>query len=311
MIHVQAGTYRGGYVVAKKLHLIADGRVMVDASTSADGTGFHIVGPGGSGSVVQGFIVEKATYEGILVGTSPGDANPKPAPVDGVVLRDNWVLWNNAGRGRAGAKGECAGHPPVPADCGGGIHLVWASNSTVENNIVAYNADGILLTDEFGPTSHNTLRGNRVLNNLFECGIVLAGHSPKAVGPDGKPTGRAGVFDNLIEKNLVRNNGVSLSGAGVLVGGGAPGLCRLRQHDQRQHDRPQRALGRHRPPAHGRLPGRQPDRRQHDRDEQQPRRRRLRRGARHADDGHPRRLRLAARGRRCRRRSSRRRSPAR
>ena len=192
MIHVQAGTYRGGYVVAKKLHLIADGRVMVDASTSADGTGFHIVGPGGSGSVVQGFIVEKATYEGILVGTSPGDANPKPAPVDGVVLRDNWVLWNNAGRGRAGAKGECAGHPPVPADCGGGIHLVWASNSTVENNIVAYNADGILLTDEFGPTSHNTLRGNRVLNNRFECGIVLAGHSPKAVGPDGKPTGRAG-----------------------------------------------------------------------------------------------------------------------
>ena len=92
-----------------------------------------------------------------------------------------------------------------------------------EKNIVADNADGILLTDEFGPTSHNTLRGNRVLNNLFECGIVLAGHSPKGVGPDGKPTGRAGVFDNLIEKNLVRNNGVSLSGAGVLVGGGAPG----------------------------------------------------------------------------------------
>ena len=113
--------------------------------------------------------------------------------MNGVVLRDNWVLWNNAGRGKAGAKGECAGHPPVPADCGGGIHLVWTSNSTVENNIVAYNADGILLTDELGPTSHNTIRGNRVLNNLFECGIVLAGHSPKAVGPrrqDDRPGGR-------------------------------------------------------------------------------------------------------------------------
>jgi parallel beta-helix repeat protein len=222
-VHVRAGRYSGGYVLAKKLRLIAQGRVLLDASGSADGTGIHIVGPGGSGSVVQGFIVEKATHEGILVGTSPGDAKPQPAPVSGVVLRDNWVLSNNTQRGQSDATGECASQPPVPADCGGGIHLVWTSNALVENNVVAYNADGILLTDEFGPTSHNTIRNNRVLNNVYECGIVLAGHSGKAVGADGKLTDQAGVFDNLIENNLVRNNGVALSGAGVLLAGGAPG----------------------------------------------------------------------------------------
>jgi parallel beta-helix repeat protein len=222
-VRVAAGTYRGGYVVNKKVSLIAQGRVLIDASSSADGNGIHIVGPGGSGSVVQGFIVELAKAEGILVGTSPGDPNPQPAPVTNVTLRDNWVLNNNKGRGQPDATGECAAKPPVPADCGGGIHLVWTSNSLVENNIVAYNSDGILLTDEFGPTANNTIRNNRVLNNVWECGIVLAGHSGKAVGPDGNPTDQAGVHDNLVESNYVFNNGVALSGAGILIGGGAPG----------------------------------------------------------------------------------------
>ena len=222
-VHVAAGTYKGGYVIAKKVNLLAQGRVLIDASTSADGTGIHIVGPGGSGTVVQGFIVELAKAEGILVGTSPGDAKPQPAPVTDVTLRDNWVLNNNKGRGQPDATGECVARPPTPADCGGGIHLVWTSNSLVENNIVAYNSDGILLTDEFGPTDHNTIRNNRVLNNVWECGIVLAGHSGKAVGSDGKLTDQAGVHDNLIEKNYVFNNGVALSGAGILIGGGAPG----------------------------------------------------------------------------------------
>ena len=140
-----------------------------------------------------------------------------------MTLRDNWVLSNNTGRGKPDATGECNAKPPVPADCGGGIHLVWASNSLVENNIVAYNSDGILLTDEFGPTAHNTIRNNRILNNLYECGIVLAGHSPKAVARDGSLTDQAGIHDNLVENNLVRNNGVKVSGAGVLLAGGAPG----------------------------------------------------------------------------------------
>lgn len=216
-VHVAKGTYRGGYVIDKKLHLVADGRVVIDASTSADGTGIHIVGPGGSGSVVQGFIVEKAPFEGILVGTSPGPS-ATPAPVANVTLRNNMVLSNNTERGKPDATGECKAKPPAPADCGGGIHLIWVSNSLVEDNIVAYNSDGILLTDEFGPTAHNVVRGNRALNNLWECGIVLAGHNPNGADPS-----KAGVFDNVIENNLARNNGVKTTGAGILLGGGAPG----------------------------------------------------------------------------------------
>ena len=223
VVHVGAGTYSGGYVIAKKLQLLGQGRVVIDASSSSDGTGIHIVGPGGSGSVVQGLIVEKATFEGILVGTSPGAAKPQPAPVSNVTIRNDWVLSNNQGRGRPGATGECKAAPPVPADCGGGIHLVWASNTTVEHNIVAYNSDGILLTDEYGPTANNTVRNNRIVDNYHECGVVLAGHSPKAVGADGKLTDQAGVHDNVVENNVVRYNGILESGAGVLIGGGAPG----------------------------------------------------------------------------------------
>jgi nitrous oxidase accessory protein NosD len=222
-VHVAKGRYAGGYLIDHKVRLIADGRAVIDASTSADGTGIHIVGPGGSGSLVQGFVVERARYEGILVGTSPGDVSPKPAPVTDVTLRNNIVVMNNMDRGNPDAAGECKSTPPAPADCGGGIHLVWVGNSTVQNNVVAYNSDGILLTDEFGPTAHNVVRGNRTIDNFWECGIVLAGHSPKAVGPDGKLTGQAGVFDNLIENNTAIANGIKTTGAGILLGGGAPG----------------------------------------------------------------------------------------
>lgn len=217
-VHVAKGKYAGGYVIDKKMHLVADGRVVLDASSSPNGIGIDVVGPGGDGSVVQGFIVEKATYEGILVGTSPSDPNPVPAPVSDVTVRNNIVVMNNQGRGKPGATGECKSTPPAPADCGGGIHLIWATGSVVENNVVAYNSDGILLTDEFGPTSHNIVRNNKTLNNLHECGIVLAGHNPNG----GDPT-KAGVFDNVIENNLARNNGVTTTGAGILLGGGAPG----------------------------------------------------------------------------------------
>lgn len=220
-VRVRAGHYGGGFVIDKRVDLVAQGRAVLDASSSADGTGFHVVGPGGSGSTIQGFIVENAKYEGILVGTSPGDKNPVPQPVSNVTLRNNWVLSNN--RGLGSGDGECTNTPPVPGDCGGGLHLVAVSNSTVENNVVAYNADGILLTDEFGPTAHNVVRNNKVVDNFDECGIVLAGHSGKAVDPKtGQLTGAAGVFDNLVENNVARYNGFK-SGSGILLGGGAVG----------------------------------------------------------------------------------------
>ena len=44
---------------------------MIDASTSSTGNGIQITGPGGSGSTVEGFKIENAKFEGILVGTAP------------------------------------------------------------------------------------------------------------------------------------------------------------------------------------------------------------------------------------------------
>ena len=54
-------------------------------------------------------------------------------------------------------------------------------------------------------------------------GITLGGHNSNAVNPaTGQPTGAAGVFDNLIEGNVVNGNGTQGQGAGILMGGGAP-----------------------------------------------------------------------------------------
>ena len=97
------------------------------------------------------------------------------------------------------------------------------TDSVVEANNVANNVGGILLTDEFGPTSHNIIRFNRSTGNSDDCGITLAGHSSAAVNPvTGLPTGLAGVFDNLVTHNFSNGNGVAGQGAGILLGGGAP-----------------------------------------------------------------------------------------
>jgi hypothetical protein len=102
------------------------------------------------------------------------------------------------------------------------LHLVAVTDSTVEGNYVAHNAGGILLTDEFGPTSGNVVRFNESMYNETDCGITLAGHAA-AVNPEtGLPTGKAGVFDNLIADNVSDDNGVLGQGAGILMGGGAP-----------------------------------------------------------------------------------------
>ena len=48
---------------------------------------------------------------------------------------------------------ECQAAGEVPGDCGEGIHLMSVADSTVAGNYVTGNSGGILLTDEFGPTT--------------------------------------------------------------------------------------------------------------------------------------------------------------
>jgi len=220
------GTYDGGVVLDKQLTLKGWGAV-INASTSANGNGVQIVGPGGSGSRVEGFRIEKAEFEGILVGTAPvaptsidGTAVTSGQPVSDVTIADNVLIDNGTGFGTDA--GQCFSTPEAPGDCGETIHLVAVTDSIVENNRVVDNVGGILLTDEFGPTSGNVIRGNYSVGNSDDCGITLAGHSSAAVNPTtGAPTGAAGVFDNLVVDNVSDDNGVAGQGAGILLGGGA------------------------------------------------------------------------------------------
>jgi nitrous oxidase accessory protein NosD len=226
-IVVCPGTYDEGVQIDKPLVLSGIDAV-IDAASATFGNGVQIVGPGGSGSTVEGFKIEQAEFEGILVGTAPvlpsstdGAPVTEGSPVSHVTIAHDVLVDNGTGFG-TGA-GQCFSTPEAPGDCGETIHLVSVSDSIVEGNYVADNVGGILMTDEFGPTSHDLVRYNQSLNNTDDCGITLAGHSPAAVNPvTGLPTGAAGVFDNLIEYNVSSGNGVAGQGAGVLLGGGAP-----------------------------------------------------------------------------------------
>lgn len=221
------GLFRGGVVLDKRLTL-RGWDAMIDATTSPNGNGVQIVGPGGSGSRVEGFKIENAKFEGILIGTAPvattttdGTAVTTGEPVTDVTIADNVLVDNGTGFGTD--YGQCFSTPEAPGDCGETIHLVSVTDSIVKDNRVVDNVGGILLTDEFGPTSGNVIRGNYTLDNTDDCGITLAGHSSAAVNPaTGMPTGAAGVFDNLVEDNVSNDNGVKGQGAGILMGGGAP-----------------------------------------------------------------------------------------
>lgn len=221
------GVYHGGVVLNKRLSLRGFGAV-IDAGSAPNGNGVQIAGPGGSGSSVEGFKIENAKFEAILVGSAPvapattdGTPATSGAPVNDVRIEHNVIVDNDAGFG--GTAGQCFSTPQAPGDCGEAIHLVSVTDSVIDGNVVTNNAGGILMTDEFGPTSDNVVRNNYSAHNDTDCGITLAGHNPAAVNPaTGQPTGAAGVFDNLIEDNVSIDNGVAGQGAGILMGGGAP-----------------------------------------------------------------------------------------
>lgn len=206
------GTYDEDVVVAKPLTLLGFGATVNAAgfTTGAEDNGIHVTS---SNVTVSGFTVKDAWGEGILVG---GD-DPSVGPVSGVTISDNQVLDNDQGfSGVGGATSTCY----YTGDCGGGIHLVAVSHSTVSHNQVSGNADGILLTDEFGPTYDNTVSFNTVTRNLTECGIVLPSHNGGAVSYAFDPsagtlveTGRnptvGGVYDNKVLFNTVVGNGTT------------------------------------------------------------------------------------------------------
>ena len=103
----------------------------------------------------------------------------------------------------------------------------WASSdSEVGGNFVNANEGGVLLTDEFGPTHDNVVEGNVITGNPFDCGITVPGHNPNALDASGnRQPDVAGVYDNLIQYNVVTDNGLQGEGAGVLFANATAGTA--------------------------------------------------------------------------------------
>lgn len=219
VIRVCGGTYHEDVVLppSKPLTLEGVGNPVINASGLDNGITVLA-----SNSMVEGFTVEQAIGEGILVQGAPG------RPVSGVTISGNSVQSNDRGNPTGAPQTgssypECDGSAQAPGDCGEGIHLMVADDSSVVGNQVTANSGGILLTDEFGPTSDNTIASNHVFGNTLDCGITLAGHNPAAfVTGHTQPT-VAGVFSNRVLSNSVSDNGLAGQGAGVLMATPFPG----------------------------------------------------------------------------------------
>ncbi|MDA8033029.1 MAG: right-handed parallel beta-helix repeat-containing protein [Actinomycetota bacterium] len=206
-VQVCSGTYTEDVAVTKPLTIVGSGAV-VDAANLDNG--FTV---SASGVTIQGFTVEHAVGEGILVAPTKGG----PA-VTGVSILDNTVTGNDQGNPTGApittsSYAACNATENVPGDCGEGIHLESVTGSTVSGNTVTGNSGGILLTDELGPVSGNLVQSNTVSDNVLDCGVTLAGHSPGAVG---------GVFDNRVVGNQITGNGTKGQGAGVVLATGVP-----------------------------------------------------------------------------------------
>jgi len=201
-ISVASGTYAESVRVTKTLNLIGHDATIDAAGQSSPPNGVVISGAGAAGSVVSGFTVEHAGLEGIFA-----------VQTTNITIADNRVI-NNDTYGPFNPL--CADQPD---DCGEAVHLQSVTNSTVSGNLVQDNVGGILLTDEDGPTSGNTIRDNMVLDNTLDCGITLASHHfslVAAAAPD-----VAGVYENQVLHNTSNGNGA----AGIGVFAGPPGAA--------------------------------------------------------------------------------------
>ncbi len=212
VINVGPGTYREGVVIEVPLSLVGAGanQSIIDATNQANG----ILIDGSNHKALRdvtitGFTVENAQFEGILAVSATN-----------VAISNNSVINNDASSGLnfTGAATGCPGQPAYETDetgdCGGAIHLIGVSNSTVSQNQITGNADGILISDETAISQGNTITLNNVVNNPLECGIVLASHPPAgSSGPFFAP--HYGVVGNMVTNNVSNNNGVQIGGAGV------------------------------------------------------------------------------------------------
>ena len=227
------GTYHEDVQVQKALTLTGQ-----DATIDATGLE-NAVWVVASHVWVGGFTLRNANGEGVLVGVdsfADGSLLPPQSPIlSDVTIQDNNVINDNKG-----FNGTEQSNCKYPGDCGGGIHFNVVRHSAILDNKVVGNADGILLTDDYGPNSHNLIQGNIVDDNKTECGITLPSHSSTAVNYDpntfavgSRNPSQGGVFDNVVRLNVADRNGtapappqfggIGGSGAGIGIFASGPG----------------------------------------------------------------------------------------
>jgi hypothetical protein len=212
------------------------GRTVIDATGNANGILIQA-----SGVSVTGLTVKNANLEGILAEPPPSSwpAGPTSPPVgiSHVTIAGNVVVHNDQAYDTSlPPDAACPSSATDIDDCGEAIHLLGVSWSTVIGNRVAHNVGGILVSDgglptsattpptSVGPAAHNLIAYNRSTDNVFDCGITLPGHDPRAVATSGPNAGQpqpslAGVYDNVVVHNVSNGNGA----AGLLDAAPYPG----------------------------------------------------------------------------------------
>ena len=201
-------TITSGALIETRIHLYGMPGAVIDATGLVNAV--TLFGPGAAGASVRGFTAENAIGEGILA-----------AGTGGVTIADNTVIHNDNGTPKSPWP-FCAANGNVPGDCGEGLGVLTTSDSTIKDNSIEFNSGGILVSDDLGPTTHDTIEGNLVEDNESDCGITVVGHNAGGVNAKGVPQPSVGgVFDNLITANVVLSNGTTGEGGGILLAGPA------------------------------------------------------------------------------------------
>ena len=224
------GTYHEQVVINKPVSLRGQ-RATIDETGVTPG--FQVTLPGlgtktiyaavamvSSGIRFSGFTVTHAQGEGIL-------AAGLGRELTGISISHSAVVHNDLGFGDPNSPYfQCQAMGPEPGDCGEGVHFIGVAYSAIKASFIAFNAGGVLLTDETGPTHDNLVAGNVVTGNATDCGITVPGHNPNALDAKGnRQPSVAGVYDNVIRNNVVTNNGVKGEGAGVLFANATAGTA--------------------------------------------------------------------------------------
>ncbi len=181
--------------------VIAHSNEKIQGTINASGCDVGVyVGPGASHVLITGVTVRYANDHGIFVQNTWG-----------VTIQYSLIAHNGI------ASHKCGTMPCILEDKA--IQLTGATHVIVRDNSVQYNmADGGIGISDDGPldpaalapgvlhnSTGNVVTGNRVIDNAFGCGIVVAAYNPGA-----------GVGNNIVRGNLVVGN---TPGMGPFVGG--------------------------------------------------------------------------------------------